>query len=234
MAKISGAIFDCDGTLLDSMCMWNSVFARLVESYGIDPTPELIARIEAATLPHTSEMLHEDYGAGASSQEVLDHIHSVVLNEYVTNIKEMPGARAFVESLAAEGIPMIVASSTTSSVLRHVLAHFKLDKYFIDIICTAEVRDGRDKDFPDVYLEALSRLGTPIEETWVFEDAPFAVRSSRSAGFHVAGIHNDHDGRDPEFIRAWSDIYSENYESISLEAIRDFDDASRKPLPEEA
>ena len=58
MAKISGAIFDCDGTLLDSMRMWNSVFVRLVESYGIDPTPELIARIEAATLPHTSEMLH--------------------------------------------------------------------------------------------------------------------------------------------------------------------------------
>ena len=46
--------------------------------------------------------------------------------------------------------------------------------------------------------------------------------------------HNDHDGRDPEFIRAWSDIYSENYESISLEAIRDFDDTTRKPVPEEA
>ena len=40
--------------------------------------------------------------------------------------------------------------------------------------------------------------------------------------------------RDPEFIRAWSDIYSENYESVSLEAIRAFDDTTRKPVPEEA
>ena len=234
MAKISGAIFDCDGTLLDSMYMWDGLFIRLLESYGIEHTPEFLAQLEAMTLPDTSNMLHERYGAGASAQEIIDRVHAFALHEYDTNIKEMPGARAFVESLAAEGIPMIVASSTTSSVVRHAMDHFGMGGYFNDVICTAEVRDGRDKDFPDVYLEALSRLGTPLEETWVFEDAPFAVRASRRAGFHVAGIHNDHDGRDPEFIRAWSDIYSENYESISLEAIRDFDDASRRPLPEEA
>ena len=106
--------------------------------------------------------------------------------------------------------------------------------FFSDILCTADVRQGRDKDFPDVYLEALDRLGTSLAETWVFEDAPFAVRSARRVGLHVVGIHNDHDGRDEDFIRSWSDIFTHNYDDVSLEAIHTFDDAARKATPEEA
>lgn len=59
----------------------------------------------------------------------------------------------------------------------------------------------------------------------MFEDAPFAVRSARRVGLHVVGIHNDHDGRDEDFIRSWSDIFTHNYDDVSLEAIHTFDDA---------
>lgn len=234
LAKISGAIFDCDGTLLDSMGMWMNVFATLLTNNGLEPTPELQAKIEAMTLPNTGKFLHGEYGMCGSPEEVVDQIHELVIHEYETNVAEMPGAHAFVESLHAAGVPMVVASSTTSAVVRRALEHFGMLGLFDDVLCTAEVRDGRDKDFPDVYLAACERLGTPMEETWVFEDAPFAVRSARRAGFHVAGIHNDHDGRDPRFIASWADIFSENYESVSFEAIAAFDDAARKPMPEEA
>lgn len=234
MAKISGAIFDCDGTLLDSMGMWMDVFAKLLEKNGIEPTLELQSKIEAMTLPNAGKFLHEEHGMCSSAEEVVEQIHEIVIHEYETNVEEMPGARAFVESLSAAGVPMVVASSTTSSVVRRALAHFGMLDLFEDVLCTAEVRDGRDKDFPDVYLAANERLGTPMETTWVFEDAPFAVRSARRAGFHVVGIHNDHDGRDPDFIASWSDIFTENYDSVSLEAIEAFDDEARKPTPEEA
>lgn len=234
MSKISGAIFDCDGTLLDSMHMWMTMFSTLISSYGIEPTRELLDTVEAMTLMQACEFLHSEFCMSDDPDSLLVKIYGYVTNAYENDIVEMPGAHAFVDSLAKAGVPMIVASSSPRRLVTRALeCHGMLD-YFDDVLCTEDVRDGRDKDFPDVYLEALERLGTPLGETWVFEDAPFAVRSSRRAGFHVAGIHNDHDGRDPEFIRSWSDLYSENYDSISLAAIEAFDDASRKPSPEEA
>ena len=234
MAKISGAIFDCDGTLLDSMPMWLGMFSKLVSGYGADPTPELLDRVEAMTLPQACDYLHGELGMGESPEGLLEEIYRIVVHDYENVVEEMPGAHAFVQSLASAGIPMIIASSSPSDVVRRALACHGLLDYFCDVLCTADVRDGRDKEFPDVYLEALERLGTPLEETWVFEDAPFAVRAARRTGLHVAGIYNDHDGRDEGFIRSWSDIFTHNYDNLSLAAIRSFDDACRKPSPEEA
>ena len=234
MSKISGAIFDCDGTLLDSMSMWFRTFSELLGSYGIEATDELVAKIEAMTIPDTCEFLHGELGVGEGAAELYARIDELVSYEYEHNVGEMPGAHAFLQSLSDAGVPMIVASSSPSDIVRKALACHGMLGYFSDVLCTADVRDGRDKDFPDVYLEALDRLGTPLAETWVFEDAPFAVRSARRVGLHVAGIYNDHDGRDEGFIRSWADIFSVNYDSVSLEAIHSFDDAARKPSPEEA
>lgn len=232
MAAISGAIFDCDGTLVDSMQMWYSAFRELLARHGVVATEELQRTVEPMTLPQSCGWLHEHLGIAQSGQALYDELHAWIREQYATNVAEMPGARRLLDELASAGVPMIVATSTTSSVVREALAVHGLDRYFRDVVCTAEVRDHRDKDFPDVYLEALERLGTPLAETWVFEDAPFGVMSARRAGFHVAAVHNDHDGRDAALIRPWADIFSENYDALTLEAIRGFDDAARRPLPE--
>ena len=233
MSKISGAIFDCDGTLLDSMPMWLGMFTELFSTYGRQATDEDLAKVEAMTIPATCEYLHSELGMGGSAQEIYDHVERIVTYNYEHKVHEMPGARAMLESLREASVPMVVASSSPTAFVREALSHGMLD-YFSDILCTADVRDGRDKDFPDVYLEALERLGTPLEETWVFEDAPFAVRSARRVGLHVVGIYNDHDGRDENFIRSWADIFTNNYDNVSLAAIEAFDDATRCPNPEEA
>lgn len=232
MAKITGAIFDCDGTLIDSMRMWNGAFGHLLASYGLVATDELKARVEPMTIPDACAAIHAEMGIGASAQALVDELEAHVEHEYATNIVEIPGAHAFVQSLADAGVPMIVCSSTTSRLVRGALKVHGLDGYFQDVLCTAEVRDGRDKDFPDIYLEGLERLGTPQDETWVFEDAPFGIRTARRAGFHVAAVYNAHDGRDASFTRAWADIFSAEYESISLDAIRVFDDENLRPMPE--
>lgn len=232
MATISGAIFDCDGTLLDSMQVWYGAFAHLVGTYGIEATDEMQRTVEPMTLPQSSAWLHENLGIGESGPALNEEIHAYMRDQYEHHIPELPGARHFLDSLRAAGIPMIVATSTTSSLVRDALRVHGMDGYFQDVVCTAEVRRGLDKDYPDVYLEALECLGTPVSETWVFEDAPFGVRTSRLAGFHVVGISTGHDGRDESFVRAWADIFTHNYDDVSLGAIQAFDDAARRPVPE--
>lgn len=233
MAEISGAIFDCDGTFIDSMTMWYGAFDHLLAAYDVTAPAGFKERVEPMTIPDSCALIHAELGIGASGAALVDELEAYVAHEYETSIKVIPGARELVEGLSAADVRLIVASSTTSRLVRGALAVHGLLGYFSDVICTAEVRDGRDKDCPDVYLEALERLGTPREETWVFEDAPFGIRTARQAGFHVAAIYNEGDGRDEAFVRSWADIFSRGYASLSLEAIRGFDDAARRPMPEE-
>lgn len=232
MAQLSGAIFDCDGTILDSMPMWNNAFAALCGRHGITCTRELQEEVECLSLIQSCSLLHDRYSLEPTPEALLDELHAWVRHEYAHNVREIPGAHEFLQALADAGIPMIIATSTTSAVVREALAVQGLDGYFQGVVCAAEVRDGRDKEYPDVYEEALSRLGTEKAETWVFEDAPFGVMTVRRAGFHVACVHNDHDGRPEDLLRSWADLFSEGYEGLSLEAIRSFDDANRGPVPE--
>ena len=217
---ITGAIFDCDGTLVDSMGMWNALTQRMFDTYGAGSAP--LDRFEPLALREGCALMHEEYGMGASADAVYEELCALVRRSYESEVPLMPGARAFLDELAAAGVPMIVASSTPLRELRCALAAHDLERYFVGMVSTEEV-GGRDKEFPDVYLEAARRLGTPVESTWVFEDAPFGVRTARRAGFPVVGLFNDHDGRREEDVRPNCDIFAHGFAELSLALLRDYE-----------
>ncbi|MCI6274261.1 MAG: thiamine diphosphokinase [Coriobacteriaceae bacterium] len=217
-----GAIFDCDGTLVDSMRMWNSVIVELARAHGCDGVgQEFFARVESVTLGDGCQIMHDELGIETSASELYEEVCAIVRHHYETDIPLMPGAREFLEELASAGIPMVVATSTPLREARVALEAHGLSRLFQGIVTTEQV-GGRDKAFPDVYLEAARRLGTPVGETWVFEDAPFGVRTSKRAGFNVVGLMNDHDGRDERDVRPWCDIYAHGFGELSLALIEDF------------
>ena len=222
--EISGAIFDCDGTLVDSMGMWNSAFERLCARHGVEGVSQ--ERVESISLRDGCVLLHDEYGVEASADELYEEICSIVRDAYEHEVQIMPGARAFLDELAAAGVPMIIASSTPVRELGCALATHGLDGYFKDVVSTEDV-GGRDKEFPDVYLEAARRLGTPRETTWVFEDAPFGVRTARRAGFAVVGLMNDHDGRREEDVRPWCDVFAHGFAELSVPLLRDYERPAR-------
>ena len=217
---ITGAIFDCDGTLVDSMGMWTTTFGRLCARHGVGDVPQ--ERVESISLYDGCALLHDEYGVEASADELYEEICALVRDAYEHEVRLMPGARRFLDELAAAGVPMIVASSTPVRELRCALETHGIAGYFVDVVSTEDV-GGRDKEFPDVYLEAARRLGTPRESTWVFEDAPFGVRTARRAGFAVVGLMNDHDGRREEDVRPWCDVFVHGFAELSVPLLRDYE-----------
>ncbi|MBM6774796.1 thiamine diphosphokinase [Olsenella profusa] len=216
---VTGAIFDCDGTLVDSMGMWSHAYEWLYRHYDSPGAP--IDEVEPMALAEACRLFHDKYGMGSSTEEVYETLCAHVRDGYEHDVALMPGARAFLEELSAAGVPMIVASSTPRRELLFCLRAHGLDGFFTDVVSTEEV-GGRDKEFPDVYLEALRRLGTSREGTWVFEDAPFGVRTARRAGFYVVGLMNDHDGRREEDVRPWCDVFVHGFAELSLPLLRDY------------
>lgn len=251
---ITGAIFDCDGTLVDSMGMWNHAYEWLYDHYDSPGAP--LDEVEPMALAEACGLFHDKYGMGSSAEEVYETLCSHVRDGYEHDVALMPGARAFLEELAAAGVPMVVASSTPRRELLFCLRVHGLEGFFADVVSTEEV-DGRDKEFPDVYLEALRRLSVargdagsdgvgggsasgdalvavpcadapqagaaPSREgVWVFEDAPFGVRTARRAGFYVVGLMNDHDGRREEDVRPWCDVFAHGFAELSVPLLEDY------------
>ena len=221
---ITGAIFDCDGTLVDSMGMWLGVWDWLCDRHGIGHVP--IERIEALSIRDSCRVLCDEFGAQATADELYEEVCAHVRDAYAHEVPLMPGARAFLQELADAHVPMAIASSTPVRELRCALAAHGLEGFFQDVVSTEDV-GGRDKEFPDVYLEALRRLGTSLSSTWVFEDAPFGVATSQRAGFPVVGLMNDHDGRREEDIRPHCDLFVYGYPELSLALIHDYE----RPCP---
>ena len=217
---VAGAIFDCDGTLVDSMGMWTHAYDWLCERHGVVGVP--MERVESLALRDACAFFHDELGIPTPADELYEELCAHVREAYESEVALMPGARDFLDELVAAGVPMIVASSTPVRELECALAAHDLRRYFVDVVSTEDV-GGRDKEFPDVYLEACRRLGTPREATWVFEDAPFGVRTARRAGFAVVGIMNDHDGRREEDVRPFCDVFAHGFAELSLPLLRDYE-----------
>lgn len=232
---IQGAIFDCDGTLVDSMGMWAGATAWVFERYGETMPEGFFERVESVALTEMCRIAHEEHGFGASAEEVYEEVCAHVRDCYEHEVAVMPGAKAFLDELAAAGVPMVIASSTPVRELRCALEAHGLLGYFGDLVSTEDV-GGRDKEFPDVYLEATRRLGLDPDDAgarasvWVFEDAPFGVQTAHRAGYPVVGLMNDHDGRREEDVRPYCDVYAHGFAELSLALLRDFE----QPAPERA
>ncbi len=214
---IEGAIFDCDGTLLDSMLMWSDACIGLLERYGVRDAPRIFAEHESLDMDKKCFWYHDNLGIGQSGEQLFHELWEDVERAYATRVRPFAGCREFLERMTARGVPMVIASATPTALLEAALEAHGLRQYFDELIFAGDV--GRGKEFPDVYLAACERLGTSRSRTWVFEDAPFGVRSAARAGFPVVAVANDHDGRDIGFLERWATTVSWGYADLTPEAL---------------
>lgn len=227
MAEPRVFIFDCDGTLLDSMGMWLSCQPKLLASYGISTTPADFARFEHLAFEDECAAYHETWGIGASGQDVAERFNKIMEHEYRTAIHPMPGAVALVQAAAARGIALAIATSTPAHLVRLGLEANGLDAYFPEITTTGEA--GRSKEFPDVYDLALQRacarcgLGKVARsDAWVFEDAPFGLTSAGAAGYNTVGIYDPAGRGTREAVFELADLPVDSLEEISLDQLSRF------------
>ena len=220
--QVTGAIFDCDGTLVDSMCVWHNVFSAVLPKYGKTVDPDIFDRVEAVSLIGGCQICVDELALPVTAETLYEEFCAYATDQYQHHVLIVPGAKEFLQELYDAGIPLAVASSTPAREVRAALAAQGIEHLFKTVVSTEDV-GGVDKVEPDVYLEALRRLGTDKATTWVFEDAPFGAQTAQKAGFPVVALYNDHDGRDPVFMREHSNIFAHTYGELSLLRLCDYE-----------
>ncbi len=212
---IKGAIFDLDGTLIDSMFIWDTIGEDYLKSFGIEPKENLAEVFKTFTLNQAAKYYRSQYDIKLSVEEIVDGINNMVSEIYRTKVALKPGVSDFLKRLQRSGVKMCVATVTDRPIVEDVLKRLNVREYFSQIFTCAEI--GYNKETPEIYRQALKHLETPKTETVVFEDVLHAIKTAKEDGFKVAAVYDSHEPRQKE-IKEFSDYYITDFESFCFTA----------------
>lgn len=211
---IRGAIFDVDGTLLDSMPMWDDVGRLYLEHKGIVAEPQLNKVMFTMTMEEAAEYIKTTYRLPLSPEEVMVEINDMIRTYYQNEVPLKRGAYACLSALHQRGIKMTVASLSQHDMIEAAFSRLGILNLFSQIFTSAEIGAGKDK--PDIFYAAQKHMQTNVADTWVFEDGLYAIKTARAAGFHTCGVFDRSSASDWDDICALCDVHVASLEDFPL------------------
>ena len=208
-AMIRGAIFDADGTLLDSMHIWHELGERYLKTRNIEPEEGLSRRLYPLSLEQGCEYLREHYGLSSSLKEIERGILAIIEGFYRDEAGIKPGVREFLDGLRQKNIPMVIATSGDRELLAAALTRNGIAEYFGAVFTCGELNTTKHE--AKIFMACAEFMGLEPGNVAVFEDALFALETAKEAGFITFGVEDASAIHDRERIKALSDYYIESF-----------------------
>ena len=199
------AIFDLDGTLLDSSDMWRNLGTRYLNLLGIEPTEDIEEALCVMTMPESANYLRHKYSIPYSADEILRQLTRMTEEFYKEHVGFRTGAPRLLARLRARCVKMSIATAGDVNLGMTALNRLGVANFFAGAVSCSEYGA---KTSSEVFLAAAELIYAVPEETIVFEDSLHAVRSAKKAGFRTAAVR-DISERNQEELKRTADFYAE-------------------------
>lgn len=196
---IQSVIFDFDGTLFDSMFIWDTAGEVYLRSIGREPEADLQKVLKPMSLLQSAQYIRRKYNIPLSVEEIMDSINHTVEGFYFHSVEPKPGVIDFLEELHRRNIKMCIATATDRYQVEAALQRCKMRHFFSEIFTCTEVGSGKDR--PDIFRKAMEHLHTDRSNTAVVEDAYHAAFTAKQDGFMVVGVYDSHESRQQELLQ---------------------------------
>lgn len=198
------AIFDMDGTLVDSMVYWKDLAGEYLKRKGVGQvSPSVLERIKPMTMTESAALFIQEYGLSGTAESVAAEMNAMMDDHYRQDIPLKPGVAAYLQALQQKGVAMCVASATAEELMDACLSRLGIAQDFAFLLSCETVGTGKTR--PDVYLEAAKRLGAKPGEIAVYEDALYAAKTAKDAGFYTVAVRDDSNQSHWETLTALAD-----------------------------
>ena len=187
--NIRVAIFDLDGTLLDSTHVWEDIDDKFLSKRGYAPTPEYHRGIAALGNREVANFTIEFYGLSDTPDELMAEWFDMAIDAYSHTVELFPHAGEYVRDVAARGIVIYAVTSLSRELAIPCLDRHGLTELFREVITSDEC--GLSKSSPDIFTYTARRAGVKPCECVVFDDVAAALRSAKSAGMTTVAVRGD-------------------------------------------
>ena len=210
---IQGVIFDFDGTLFDSMFIWDTAGEVYLRSIGKEPEADLQKTLKPMSLLQSAQYIREKYDIPLSVEEIMDGVNRTVEGFYFYSVEPKPGVIDFLEELHHRNIRMCIATATDRYQVEAALQRCKMRHFFSEIFTCTEVGSGKDR--PDIFRKAMEHLQTDRSNTAVVEDAYHAAHTAKQDSFKVVGVYDSHESRQQELSQI-ADVFLPDYLHLNI------------------
>lgn len=205
ISTIKAAIFDIDGTLLDSMPIWDSVASDYLVTRGKQPKPDLHDALLKIGGHQIDEYFRTEYDITETAAQIHEAIRGLLREFYHNKAQLKEGAVEVLSFFKRRGVRMCAATATERYLIEPALARVGILGFFERIFTCGEEKTS--KSSPDIYLRAAVSLGSQVHETVVFEDALYAAVSAKGAGFPLVTVYDRSFKDQQEEIKRLGDYY---------------------------
>ena len=205
-------IFDLDGTLIDSMPVWKEIGKNYLSRYGFKITKDLDDRIKRQTLPETALCFKEIFDIPKTIDEIVIEIIEMVAEQYANTIPLKPFVKQYLEKEKQKNTKMCILTASEPSYILAAMKRLDILHYFDFIATCTEM--GLTKNDSQAFIKTMQRLGGNKQNTIIFEDALYAIRSAKKGGFYVVAVAEDTRPDDFEEIQHLADKYIHSYQDL--------------------
>ena len=209
---IKAVIFDLDGTVVDSMWMWEAIDIEYLGRFGIPLPADLQKKISGMSFSETAVYFKETFGIPDPLDKIKADWNDMAMYKYCHEVPLKPGVLLFLQELKKRGIKTGIATSNSKELAMAVLEQLELLPYFDEIHMSCEVKTG--KPAPDIYLLVAECLKEAPEHCLVFEDISEGILAGKAAGMKVCGVEDAFSAAYREEKRQLADYYISDYSEI--------------------
>lgn len=207
---MKAAIFDMDGTLIDSMHYWRTVALEFLSEKGLEPTGELKQEVYLHSVRVTPQMFRQHFDIAETDAQMNEYYDRRMAEHYAHDVALKPCAREYLEKLRREGVECVLATATWRELTMPLIERLGIKEFFVKdgrefIVCRDEM--GMTKSSDEYYPELCRRIGAAPEECVMYEDALYSIRTAKRAGLTVWAIEDGTAALNRDDIIALADRY---------------------------
>ena len=212
MFDFKGAIFDLDGTLIDSMSVWEEIDIEFLKNRNISIPSDYIEKINSMSFKDVAKYTIKRFNLKESEEELIREWNEMAIYEYSNKIKLKSNVKEYLEKLKENNIKIGLATSSPKFLYEPVLKNNHIYEYFDALNSLEDVK--RDKNYPDIYLLVAENLKLSPQECVGFEDILVGIKTMKKADFKVIGVYDKYAASDIEEIKKISDKFIYNFKEL--------------------
>ena len=212
MRKFGHAIFDMDGTIMDSMPAWKDLGKDYLIAKGIKAPENLNESLSAMSMTESANYFRKEFGIRDCVKQIISDVNGLIEDKYRYEMSLKPYVKEYLAKLKRDGVIMCVVTASPVQLAEAALRRLEVLQYFSFVVCCDEVGVGKRE--PDSYYLALRKMRAEVSDAVVYEDADYAMKTAKDAGFYTIGVYDESACKSKEEMQLLCDRYIDSFECL--------------------